>query len=109
MHLANPHPNLLAQMSEPLLLPIHDDLMQTVDERTHISHTDLNVASACVLEHNDGLANLREALTTNEIDDRLKIRRLSIPSLVIDLAFAFRHKCRQFRVKKHEADVDFSD
>jgi len=95
MHLANSHPNLFAQKSELLLPPIHDDLMQTVDERTHISHAGLNVASAYILEHNDGLVSLREVLTTNEIDDPLKIRRLSISSLVIDLALALRHKCRQ--------------
>jgi len=69
--------------------------MQTVDERTHISHAGLNVASAYILEHNDGLVSLREVLTTNEIDDPVKIRRLSISSLVIDLALALRHKCRQ--------------
>jgi len=97
MQLPSSHSNLSPQKSEPLMPPIHDDLMQTVDERSYISHAGLNMAS---VEHNGGLASLREALTTNEIDDQVKIRCLSISSLVIDLALAFRQKCCQFRAKK---------
>ena len=65
MQLPSSHSNLSPQKSEPLMPPIHDDLMvrlnngplrirltdvvlkQTVDERSYISHAGLNMTSVC--------------------------------------------------------------
>jgi len=85
--------------------PVYNDLMHTVDERDLISSVDLDLGSAYFV-YNDDLNSLREAMAKNEVyDDQVKLRRLSISSLVIDLALALRRKCQQIRVKKNEAGV----
>jgi len=89
--------------------PIHhdDDFMQTVDERDHISRAGLDLPSAYIPEHDDGLVGLREALATCEEDGSgAKGIRLSLSTLVIDLALTIRRKCHQLRIKKHKP-VDF--
>ncbi|KIM90645.1 hypothetical protein PILCRDRAFT_927 [Piloderma croceum F 1598] len=98
MHSTN-HPTLLPQKPKTLMVPVHDDSMQTVDERDQISLVGLD---AFTHERNIELASLCKALTTQETGDQIKRRRLSISSLVIDLAITISRKCHRFGVKNHE-------
>jgi len=104
MQMPGNHPKFLSQ--KPTLMPPVRD-MQTADERDHVSLI-FQGASAYLLQHNVGLVNLRDALGTKEDDAPIRGRRLSLSSLVIDLAHLLKRRYYRFHAKKCGSEADLS-
>jgi len=85
----------------------HIDFMQTVDEPEQASRLGFDLPSTYIIQQNPELVNLNEALGVDGLGGQMYgAKRLSLSTLVIDLALALRRKY-QVHIKKHEAKVDF--
>ncbi|KIM89038.1 hypothetical protein PILCRDRAFT_812933 [Piloderma croceum F 1598] len=95
------------QTPKSLLPPVQDDLMQSEDERDHISYIGLDMSSPYIFEQDGKLISPHKALDANEADGLIvRGRHLSLSLLVNDMSFALKRKCQQLRFKNCVADAD---
>jgi len=79
--------------------------METVDTRYDGPRLD-HLLPTIREEDSDGtVVNLHDAMSPK--DSRVRARRLSMSTLVVDLAFAIRRRLERLRVMRKESEVHF--
>jgi len=77
------------------MLDLEDPLMRTIDARYDGLDGD-----------SDTLVDLEDAISSKEKGGRM--RRLSLSTLVVDLALAVKHRLERFRLIEKEDDLEFA-